>query len=140
MSESVTTAHEVRRKRAYNFHPFSEREKVVALYESGLGNERIAKLMGLDSSMVRQWLRRYRDAGLDALRLQRRVQKETLSRRETSRRQKDAQYYEAYRVFSTTLEPLASITRRFQLDYKTFKYHVEHFHPELVAKRARLKG
>ena len=42
-------------------------------------------------------------------------------------------------VISTTLEPVASITRRFDLDYHSFKYHVERYYPELVAQRTALR-
>ena len=54
-------------KRTYKRHPFSEKEQAVYLYLSGLGSKRIARQMGLDASMVRKWLRRYRASGLEGL-------------------------------------------------------------------------
>jgi len=56
-----------KKKRTYRHHPFSEKEQVVNLYLSGLGSKRIAREMGLDSSLVRKWLRRYRASGLEGL-------------------------------------------------------------------------
>lgn len=44
----------------------------------------------------------------------------------------------AFKAYATTLEPVASIARRFQFDYHSFKYHIERYHPELVARRALL--
>ena len=134
-----TMASEGMIKRNYTRHPFAERKRVVDLYEQGLGCKRIARETGLDDSMVRQWLRRYRTSGLDGLQLQREV-KERPTRRQKQRQVKDAQFREAFAVYASTLEPVASITRRFRLDYKTFRYHVENFHPELVEARDSLKG
>ena len=45
----------------------------------------------------------------------------------------------AFEAYGTTLEPVASIARRFNFDYQSFKYHVEQFHPELVESRLALK-
>lgn len=58
---------DTRTKRPYKRHPFSEKEKVVNLYLSGLGSKLIARQMGLDSSMIRKWLRTYRASGLEGL-------------------------------------------------------------------------
>lgn len=127
-------------KRSYIRHPFSERKWVVDLYESGLGSKRIAQETGLDDSMVRQWLRCYRSFGLDALVPMRGdARKNASSIRNAARARKDQRYDEAFRVFATTLEPIASIARRYQLEYRNFKYHIEHHHPELVAKRTALR-
>ena len=126
-------------KRSYVRHSFAERERVVALYESGLGCKLIARETGLDDSMVRKWLRKYRACGLEGLRLLRgTTSKESVRKRK--RADMDQLFEEAYRVYSGTLEPTASIARRFRLDYRTFNYHVNHFHPELVAERLRLKS
>ena len=127
-------------KRSYTRHPFSERKRVVELYESGLGSKRIAHETGLDDSMVRQWLRRYRNSGIDALQPARfSAEKSAPTVRKATRAQKDLRYDAAFRVYATTLEPTASIARRYQLDYRTFKYHIEHHHPELVAERRQLR-
>lgn len=52
---------------------------------------------------------------------------------------KDRLFKDAYEAYATSLESIASITRRFDLDYHSFKYHVERHHPELVERRERLK-
>ena len=128
-----------KRKRPYFHHPFEERNRVVELYKSGLGCKLIARETGLDDSMVRKWLRKYRACGLEGLRLLRgTTSKESVRKRK--RADMDHMFEEAYRVYSGTLEPTASIARRFRLDYRTFNYHVNHFHPELVAERLRLKS
>lgn len=125
-------------KRSYTSHPFSERKRVVELYEQGLGSKRIARETGLDASMVRQWLRRYRASGLEALQLVRTRNGGADNRRAKTRARKDEQFDAAFQIYATTLEPIASIARRFQLDYRIFKYHIEHHHPELVETRRRL--
>ena len=125
-------------KRSYVRHSFAERKRVVELYVSGLGCKRIANIMGLDDSMVRKWLRTYHVYGLEGLRPQRKPACKQ-SVRESKRADMDQQFEEAYAVYSKTLEPTASIARRFRLNYWTFNYHVRHFHPELVAERSRLK-
>ena len=127
-----------RRKRHYRSHSFSEREKVVGLYEQGYGSKLIAKQMKLDDSMVRAWLRKYRAGGLNALLLSCRPIKDrtTLVNR---RKEKDRLFGDAMEAFSTSLESVASITRRFQINYATFRYHVWRHHPELLEKRKQLR-
>ena len=117
-------------------HPFSERKRAVELYERGLSSRQVALKMGIDASMVRAWVRRYRAHGLDALRPYYRVGKE--ARPALHWEEKERQYSPAYEAFSTTLEPVASITRRYGLDYYGFTYHIRNYHPELEEKRNNL--
>ena len=55
------------------------------------------------------------------------------------RADKDQLFRDAYEAYATSRETIASITRRFGLDYQSFKYHVERHHPDLVERRKRLK-
>lgn len=119
------------------FYPFSERKRVVELYESGLGSERISAATGIDSSIVRRWIRRYREHGLESLRPYWRPDR-TLGVRASRRSDNERRFKVAYTAYATSLEPVSSITRRYRLDYNSFKYHVERFHPELVEQRKRL--
>ena len=127
-----------RAKRHYTRHPFSEKEKVVKLYEQGLGSKRIAREMKLDDSMVRSWLRKYRALGLDALLPHRRRKPKNTFQRDL-RQEKDRQFMDAMTVLSTSLESVASIARRFQIDYSAVLYHVRRYHPELWEKRKQLQ-
>lgn len=135
-----TTERGLPAKRAYTRHPFGERLRVVFLHESGLGSKRIARTVGLDDSMVRMWLRKYREGGLDALRDTRVAAVPEVPLRQMQRARKDELFRGALEVYATTLEPVTSIARRFGVDYKKFKYHVERHHPELTARRNGLKS
>lgn len=133
MSNSTAT------KRRYTNHPFAERKLVVDLHEYGLGSKRIAHLMGIDDSMIRAWLRRYQKGGLESLRPYHSAQKAPSSIRLKRRSEKDEQYKDAFMAFTTTLEPVASIARRYRLNYRTFNYHLQRHRPDLIEERARLK-
>ena len=117
-------------------HPFSERKRAVELYEQGLSSRQISRTMGIDASMIRDWVRRYRAHGLEALRPYYRIGQE--SRPALRWEEKERQYSPAYEAYSTTLEPVASITRRYGLDYYGFTYHIRNYHPELIEQRSRL--
>ena len=127
-------------KRRRTTHSFAERKQVVELYESGYGSKRIARLMNLDDSTVRLWLRSYRASGLEALKPYWRpaLPEKPKSVRDVRRVTNERLFSSAFEVYSTTLEPVASITRRYGLDYQSFIYHVKRYHPELVEKRDRL--
>lgn len=122
-------------------HPFAERKQVVELYESGFGSKRIARLMKLDDSTVRQWLRRYRATGLESLQPYWRppVPEKPKNVRDVRRVTNERLFSSAFEAYASTLEPVASITRRYGLDYNTFVYHVKRYHPELVAQRKQLQ-
>ena len=130
------------RPTAYKSHPFEERKRVVELYQTGLGCKRIAQITGLDSSMIRLWLRKYRAGGLDALRPYTRCQQgdeaQGLSRITVVGRD-DARFRRACSAYVSSLEPVASIARRFQLDYHSFKYQLERYYPDLVVLRNQLR-
>lgn len=117
-------------------HPFSERKRAVELYGQGLSSGQVARKMGIDASMIRDWVRRYRAHGLEALRPYYRIGQE--SRPALRWEEKERQYSPAYEAYSTTLETVASITRRYGLDYNGFTYHIRNYHPELEAQRNAL--
>ena len=136
MKETVMSA----RKRAYTQHTLSERAKVVALYRQGLKSKQIASQMGLDDSMVRAWIRKYLAYGDAALQPYWRTANHQPEKQvASSRSERDDLFALAFIDYASSLEPVASITRRFGLDYHAFKYHVERYHPELVARRNRLR-
>lgn len=121
-----------------SFYPFSVRKRVVELYESGLGSKKISRETGIDSSLVRRWLRRYREHGQQSLQpyyRNSRAKSIPLLHRERN----EYQFKVAYAAYTGSLESVMSLTRRYKLDYHAFKYHVERYHPELVARRAMLK-
>lgn len=127
-------------KRTYTSHPFQERMQVVELYLQGNGCKKIARMMNLDDSMVRSWIRKYKAYGPDALRPYWRGPKVDAFLQQNRRTENERLFKDAYPVYATSLEPVASIARRFQIDYHSFKYHVQRYHPELVARRERLKA
>lgn len=93
---------------------------------------------GVDPSVIRRWIRRYRAFGDNSL--QPYWHSEGIAGRPVGRMEdKDSQFQKAYRAYATTLEPVAGITRRYGLEYHAFKYHVERYHPELVAARDSLR-
>lgn len=112
-------------KAAYNPHPFEERKRVVELYQSGLGCKRIAQITGLDA------LRPYK-------RCQQGDEAQGLSRI-TMVGKDDARFRRACSAYVSSLEPVASIARRFQLEYHSFKYQLERYHPDLVVLRNQLR-
>ncbi len=127
-------------KRKRKSHPFSERKRVVEMYESGLGCKRIAQVMDLNVSTVRLWLRVYRADGLEALRPYYGVGEggRPLGVRGVRRDKIERLFSPALEVYSTTLEPVTSIARRYGLDYQRFIYHIRHYRPELIERRSRL--
>lgn len=136
MKETVPTA----RKRAYTQHSLSERRRVVELNRQGYKSKEIARQMGLDVSMIRAWIRKYRAYGEVALQpYWRKTSQKPYHPVISVRREKDLLFASAFIDYASSLEPIASITRRFGLDYHAFKYHVERYHPELVARRKLLK-
>lgn len=133
-SETLTKS-----KKAYRPHPYSERLMVVSLYKQGWGSKRISCQLDVDDSMVRSWLRKYREHGEESLRPYVRMTRPKIGKQHIRRMENENQFQTAFQVFSSTLEPVASITRRYNLDYHSFRYHVQRYHPELVEKRNKLK-
>lgn len=121
------------------FYPFSERKRVVELYESGYGSKRIATAMGMDDSVVRRWIRRYRAHGLDSLQPYWRPGRDR-GIRASRHDDYERRFKVAYPAYVASLESVASIARRYRLDYHAFKYHIERHHPELVEQRKQLSA
>lgn len=126
-------------KKSYTSHPFQERMQVVELYLQGNGCKKIAQIMGLDDSMVRSWIRKYKAYGAEALQPYWRGPKVPPCLQIERRTENEELFSKAYPAYAFSLEPVASIARRFQIDYHSFKYHVQRYHPELVARRESLK-
>ncbi len=131
---------ETMQKKRYNAHSFQERMRVIDLYLQGNGCKKIARAMALDDSMVRAWIRKYKAFGADALRPYWRGPKVPPCMQRDRRSENELLFRQAYPVYASSLEPVASIARRFQIDYHSFKYHVQRYHPELVARRESLKA
>ena len=62
---AATELHMVKRRRTYSE---SVRRKAVALHDRGYGAKRIGSILGIDYTVVREWLRRYELFGEEALR------------------------------------------------------------------------
>ena len=127
-----------KRGKTQTSHSFSERSRVVELYVKGFGSKRIAQELNLDDSTVRRWLRRYRTHGMESLRPYWREGRPEQGLRVSRREENERTFQPAFTAYSTTLEPVASITRRYGLDYQSFVYHMKRYHPELGEQRKRL--
>ena len=126
-------------KRKYKAHPFSERTRVVELYESGCSIRQISRALDLGYNMIRQWLQLYRDSGLEALQPCYKLGVEPgPGPRATRREANERDFSPAFVLYATTLEPASIITRRYGLDYQSFVYHLRKYHPELMRQRSRL--
>ena len=113
--------------------------QVVELYGQGYKSKTISRMMGIDDSLVRSWLRKYRKYGESALKPYWRGPKPGPVFQRYQRSENERLFQQAFSVYALTLEPIASIARRFGLDYHSFRYHVTRYHPELVAMREGLK-
>lgn len=119
-------------------HSFAERKHAVELYKTGLGSKQIAKALGLDDSLVRRWIRKYRTHGLESLRPYWREGRTEKSLRAARREENERTFQPAFTAYATTLEPVASISRRYKIDYQSFVYHLRRYHPELGEQRKKL--
>lgn len=119
-------------------HGFDQRKRAVELYHAGFSSRKIAKLLHLDDSSVRLWLRRFRSYGLESLQPYWRVpsQGTNASKREENERK----FQPAFSAYGDSLESVLSIARRYDFNYHSFKYYIEHYHPELVARRRHLSA
>lgn len=119
-----------------------ERLHVMELHLQGLGSKQISAQTGIDDSLIRLWLRKYRAGGQEALEPYRRRggSDRSGSGVRASRRDKNESLFEgAFSAYASTLEPVASIARRYRLDYHSFLYHVQRYHPEFKEQRERLR-
>lgn len=51
----------------YRSYSFDDRLKAVSMSEQGMSSLAISRVMGIDSSLIRGWIRRYKKEGLDGL-------------------------------------------------------------------------
>lgn len=58
-------------KKEYRTYSLNDRLRAVSLSADGLSSTEIGRELGVDGSLVRRWLRRYRDEGLDGLKSRR---------------------------------------------------------------------
>ena len=126
-------------RRRYTCHSFQERKRVVELHEGGLGSKRISQIMGIDDSLIRFWIRKYRALGEPALQPYWRGPGGKSSCPRCWRKENEPLFNKACEVYAQTLDSMATITRRYGLDYHSFRYHITRYHPELVARRKLLK-
>lgn len=130
----------IQKKKTYTPHPFEERMRAIELYRQGNTSKRIAALMGLDDSMIRAWIRKWKTYGADALQPYRRGVNLRPCLQRDRRSENEDQFKQAYGAFATSLESVASIARRYDLDYHSFMYHIRRYHPELSEQRKRLRS
>jgi transposase len=119
-------------------YDYAVRSRVIKMSKSGMSSNKISADTGIDATVIRRWIRRYREFGPLSLQPYWHSNNRKDSRT-ASRAKKDKLFRDAYETYATTREPVASITRRFGLDYHSFKYHVERHHPELVKRRGQMK-
>ena len=95
---------------------YAVRMHVISLTSQGLTSYEISGRTGVDSSVIRRWIRRYRLYGHHSLQPYWRPDRRKDSRAERHA-DRDLLYREAYDAYVASREPVASITRRFNLDY-----------------------
>ena len=128
----------IKAHRIYRSHPYSERVQVISLHTKGYGSKQISKMMNIDDSMIRSWIRKYHAKGIESLRPY--VRGECDKKPETRIREDNATRFDSALVaYASSLEPVASIARRYRFNYPAFKYHVERYYPEFVRQRERLR-
>ena len=125
-------------KRTLKRHPFSERIRAVELHKQGLGSKWIAAQLGVDDSQVRSWIRKYKAYGIESLRPYGRKAGESKSNGKSQYVNQEEQFRNAYQLYAETQESMASIARRYGLDYGSFRYYLLRYHPELKERRRKL--
>ena len=105
--------------------------RAVEFHKQGLDSKLIASQLGIDDSLVRKWIRKYKAYGIESLRPYSRGISE-------SKGKSDKQFLEAYQAYATTLGSISSIARQYGLNYYSFRYHLLRYHPELKERRDAL--
>lgn len=126
-------------KRTLKRHPFSARIRAVELYEQGQSSNWIAAQLGVDSSQVRSWIRKYKTYGIESLHPYIRGLGDSKDKCVSLNDDKEEQFKVAYQTYATTQDSIASIARRYGLNYGSFRYHLLRYHPELKERRDALK-
>ena len=126
-----TTQQPLRKHHAY---PQEVRQQAIALHDQGLGAKRISRELGIDSSVIKEWLRRYREFGADSLK--------PWWRKSTSGIHKSADFAERHarfdeplRLYMETDMKCTDICRRCGVDYASFYYFLHRYHYSLVEAR-----
>lgn len=68
MSNNVTPSRSLLSRSMRRAYPMEVRQRAVGLHREGLGAKRIGRTLGIDESVIKEWLRRYRAYGEDSLR------------------------------------------------------------------------
>ena len=118
---------------------YEVRLQVLTMHRSGVSSTRISRATGIDSSVIRRWLRRYSMYGAQSLQPYWRADSPLKTSQASVFKDKDRRYSSAFTAYATTQESVASIARRFGLEYHSFRYHILRHHPELVEQRRKLK-
>lgn len=125
-----------RGRRAY---PAEIRLQAAALHDSGLGYKRIGKALGIECSVVREWLRRYRKYGAESLQpfwRCRERQEQAAARKAPVVRQDGSalheRYREALRLYSESDLTRSEVCRLCGVGYQSFSYYLRRYHPEYV--------
>ena len=143
VTDQIESVEKSRKCVAYGF---AVRSRVVSMSESGLSSQKISEVIGVDPSVIRRWMRRYKAFGQSSLYPYLRPEHSEdgchfpWKNRSHTREEKDREFMPAYLAYATTCEPVSSISRRFGLNYHSFNYHVKRYHPELVEARQRTKN
>ena len=140
------------------------RQRAIALYRKGLGAKRISReLGGVDSSTVKEWLRRYRAYGANSLQPWWRPDKHhpprpprlparasdaptaasdaprSSARPKTARIPIHDKYREALQLYATTDLKRTEVCRRCGVSYAAFSTYLRRFHPAYIRTAPRHK-
>ena len=134
-------------------YPIEVRRQAVTLKSEGMGAKRIGKILGIDSSIVKGWLRRYREFGEESLqpywhksrllhgqedaedtRSRKRRRPPNEYQKELKRATKK-KYGKAVRLYSKTDMTVREICEQTGVSVSGFKRHIDSYHRELMLRR-----
>ena len=118
--------------RPRRFYSMEQRRKAVELHKEGFGYKRISRALGIERSIIREWLRRYQKYGENGLRPWWR--KNVQPKQQKVKKEKGAGLHERYReAMQLYLE--GKLTRkeaccRCGVAYYSFNYYLYAYHPQ----------
>lgn len=125
-------------RRAY---PLEVRQRAVALHKEGLGYKRIGKALGIERSIIREWLQRYKTYGEESL--QPWWRKDARPKPPKEKREKGAGLHERYReamqLYTGGDLTRKEVCRRCGLDYNLFNYYLYTYHPQYTRSARNAK-
>lgn len=131
--------------RQRRFYPKEIRQQAVAMHEEGLGAKRIGKALGIDASVIKEWLRRYRRYGEASLQPwwrenMRSKREEAVSPPRNIRVDPHETFREALQLYMDSDLKRSEVCRRCGVNYNLFSYYLRRYHPRVLAAARRKRS